>query len=75
MGTNMMTGKPCVTYIGEDGSGHYVKMIHNGIEYADMELIAESYYFMKHGLNMSNDEMSEGCSEGNNGECLICDRK
>ncbi|MCC4721735.1 NADP-dependent phosphogluconate dehydrogenase [Salinicoccus sp. RF5] len=61
-------GKPCVTYIGEDGSGHYVKMIHNGIEYADMELIAESYYFMKHGLNMSNDEMSAVFDEWNRGD-------
>ncbi|WP_020008376.1 NADP-dependent phosphogluconate dehydrogenase [Salinicoccus albus] len=61
-------GKPCVTYIGEDGSGHYVKMIHNGIEYADMELIAESYYFMKHALKMSNDEMSAVFSEWNQGE-------
>ncbi|MFC3418158.1 NADP-dependent phosphogluconate dehydrogenase [Salinicoccus hispanicus] len=61
-------GKPCVTYIGSDGSGHYVKMIHNGIEYADMELIAESYYFMKHGLNMSNDEMSAVFDEWNKGD-------
>src|SRR5699024_12349187 len=52
-------GKPCVSYIGDDGSGHYVKMVHNGIEYADMELIAESYFFMKHALGMSNDEMSD----------------
>ena len=61
-------GKPCVSYIGEDGSGHYVKMVHNGIEYADMELIAESYYFMKHALRMSNDEMSDVFSEWNKGE-------
>lgn len=61
-------GKPCVTYIGNDGSGHYVKMIHNGIEYADMELIAESYFFMKHALKMSNDEMSAVFSDWNNGE-------
>ncbi|MFB9859917.1 NADP-dependent phosphogluconate dehydrogenase [Salinicoccus siamensis] len=61
-------GKPCVTYIGNDGSGHYVKMIHNGIEYADMELISESYYFMKHGLRMSNKEMSEVFDEWNQGD-------
>lgn len=61
-------GKPCVAYIGEDGSGHYVKMVHNGIEYADMELIAESYFFMKHALRMSNDEMSDVFSEWNKGE-------
>ncbi|GAB3071949.1 NADP-dependent phosphogluconate dehydrogenase [Salinicoccus sesuvii] len=61
-------GKPCVTYIGSDGSGHYVKMIHNGIEYADMELIAETYYFMKHGLGMSNKEMSAVFDEWNKGD-------
>lgn len=61
-------GKPCVSYIGDDGSGHYVKMVHNGIEYADMELIAESYFFMKHALGMSNDEMSDVFSEWNKGE-------
>ena len=41
-------GKPCVTYIGPDGAGHYVKMVHNGIEYGDMQLIAESYDLMQH---------------------------
>ena len=40
-------GKPCCTYIGEDGAGHYVKMVHNGIEYADMQLIAEAYLLLK----------------------------
>src|SRR5699024_11531185 len=61
-------GKPRVSYIGDDGSGHYVKLVHNGIEYADMELIAESYFFMKHALGMSNDEMSDVFSEWNKGE-------
>ncbi|RPF58062.1 NADP-dependent phosphogluconate dehydrogenase [Abyssicoccus albus] len=51
-------GEPCVTYIGDNGAGHYVKMIHNGIEYADMQLIAEAYSIMKTVLNMSHEEMS-----------------
>lgn len=61
-------GKPCVSYIGPEGSGHYVKMVHNGIEYADMELISEAYYFMKYGLNMSNADMSNVFKEWNEGE-------
>lgn len=52
-------GKPCVTYIGPNGAGHYVKMVHNGIEYGDMELIAESYDLMKRILKMSNAEIAE----------------
>ena len=40
---------PCCTYVGPDGAGHYVKMVHNGIEYADMQLIAESYDLLRHG--------------------------
>ena len=46
-------GSPCVTYVGPDGAGHYVKMVHNGIEYADMQLIAESYDLMKRVLHGS----------------------
>lgn len=61
-------GKPTVAYIGPDGSGHYVKMVHNGIEYADMELISEAYYFMKYCMGMTNDEMSDVFSEWNTGE-------
>src|SRR5262249_3859984 len=49
---------PCVTYIGPGGAGHYVKMVHNGIEYGDMQLIAESYDLMKHGLAMSAAEIT-----------------
>ena len=47
--------------VGEDGAGHYVKMVHNGIEYGDMQLICEAYQLMKDGLGMSTDEMSEVC--------------
>ena len=51
-------GKPCVTYIGPNGAGHYVKMVHNGIEYGDMELIAESYNLLRNVLGLSNDEIA-----------------
>ncbi|QCI21995.1 NADP-dependent phosphogluconate dehydrogenase [Buchnera aphidicola] len=58
----------CVSYIGPNGSGHYVKMIHNGIEYGDMQLIAESYFLLKHLLNMNNKELANTFSEWNKGE-------
>ncbi|MFV0558038.1 MAG: NADP-dependent phosphogluconate dehydrogenase [Enterococcus sp.] len=61
-------GTPCVTYIGENGAGHYVKMVHNGIEYGDMQLIAESYDLMKNILGLSVDEMAEIFKEWNAGE-------
>ena len=52
-------GKPCCDWIGANGAGHYVKMVHNGIEYGDMQLISEAYQLMKTFLNMSNEEMHE----------------
>ena len=52
-------GEPCCDWVGEDGAGHYVKMVHNGIEYGDMQLIAEAYHLMKEGLGMSNEQMHE----------------
>ncbi|WEV61064.1 NADP-dependent phosphogluconate dehydrogenase [Streptococcaceae bacterium ESL0729] len=61
-------GKPCVTYIGPDGAGHYVKMVHNGIEYGDMQLIAESYDLMKHLLDLDASQMAEIFTEWNKGE-------
>ncbi|MBO0439351.1 NADP-dependent phosphogluconate dehydrogenase [Candidatus Enterococcus ikei] len=61
-------GEPCVTYIGPNGAGHYVKMVHNGIEYGDMQLIAESYDLMKNILGVSVDEMAEIFKEWNKGE-------
>ncbi|MBK4715231.1 MULTISPECIES: NADP-dependent phosphogluconate dehydrogenase [Tenebrionibacter/Tenebrionicola group] len=61
-------GEPCVTYIGPDGAGHYVKMVHNGIEYGDMQLIAEAYALLKHGLNLSNEALAQTFSEWNQGE-------
>ncbi|MFD1393657.1 NADP-dependent phosphogluconate dehydrogenase [Lacticaseibacillus jixianensis] len=67
-------GKPCVTYIGPNGAGHYVKMVHNGIEYGDMELIAESYNVMRNMLGMSVDEIAtvfKSWSEGELSSYLI----
>ncbi|MDZ7834845.1 MAG: NAD(P)-binding domain-containing protein [Alkalibacterium sp.] len=61
-------GEPCVTYIGPNGAGHYVKMVHNGIEYGDMQLIAESYNLMKDMVGMSNEEAAEVFNEWNEGE-------
>lgn len=52
-------GNPCCTYIGKDGAGHFVKMLHNGVEYAEMQLIAEFYYFMRFSLNFSVEEIAE----------------
>lgn len=61
-------GKPCVTYIGENGAGHYVKMVHNGIEYGDMQLIAESYDLLHRALGLPADEIGKIFEEWNNGE-------
>lgn len=61
-------GEPCVTYIGPDGAGHYVKMVHNGIEYGDMQLIAESYHILKDVVGLSNEEIADVFKEWNTGE-------
>ena len=61
-------GKPCCTYIGEDGAGHYVKMVHNGIEYADMQLIAEAYLLLKGLGHYTNEQIAEIFHEWNQGE-------
>ncbi|HEJ9638849.1 TPA: NADP-dependent phosphogluconate dehydrogenase [Proteus mirabilis] len=61
-------GEPCVTYIGADGAGHYVKMVHNGIEYGDMQLIAEAYSVLKHSLGLTNEELADTFTEWNKGE-------
>jgi len=60
-------GTPCCDWVGNDGAGHYVKMVHNGIEYGDMQLICEAYYLMKEYLGMSADEMHEVFKEWNTG--------
>ncbi len=61
-------GTPCCDWVGENGAGHFVKMVHNGIEYGDMQMICESYQMMKYGLGMSNEEMHQVFSEWNEGE-------
>ncbi|WP_027407695.1 NADP-dependent phosphogluconate dehydrogenase [Anoxybacillus tepidamans] len=61
-------GEPCTTYIGPDGAGHYVKMVHNGIEYGDMQLIAEAYFLLKHVLGLNAQELHEVFAEWNRGE-------
>lgn len=61
-------GEPCVAYVGPNGAGHYVKMVHNGIEYGDMQLIAESYDLLQNVLGLSVDEMAEVFKEWNEGE-------
>ena len=59
---------PCTTYIGPDGAGHYVKMVHNGIEYGDMQLICEAYFIMKHVLGLDAKELHEVFADWNKGE-------
>lgn len=61
-------GEPCVSYIGPDGAGHYVKMVHNGIEYGDMQLIAEVYSILKNALKLTNEELADIFTEWNKGE-------
>lgn len=61
-------GSPCCEWVGENGAGHYVKMVHNGIEYGDMQLICEAYSLMKNALGMTSDEMHEVFAEWNTGE-------
>lgn len=61
-------GSPCCDWVGENGAGHFVKMVHNGIEYGDMQLICEAYHVMKDLLGMSADEMHEVFKEWNEGE-------
>jgi 6-phosphogluconate dehydrogenase len=61
-------GSPCCDYVGEEGSGHFVKMVHNGIEYGDMQLISEAYFIMKTLLKMSNDEMADVFEQWNSGD-------
>jgi len=61
-------GEPCTTYIGTDGAGHYVKMVHNGIEYGDMELISEAYHLLKDVVGLSNKELADVFTEWNKGD-------
>jgi len=61
-------GQPCCDWVGENGAGHFVKMVHNGIEYGDIQMICETYQMMKQGLGMTNDEMHKVFTEWNKGE-------
>jgi 6-phosphogluconate dehydrogenase len=61
-------GTPCCDWVGEDGAGHYVKMVHNGIEYGDMQLICEAYDLLQHGLGLTADELARVFTEWNKGE-------
>ncbi|MFT4192877.1 MAG: NADP-dependent phosphogluconate dehydrogenase [Comamonas sp.] len=61
-------GQPCIAYIGPDGAGHYVKMVHNGIEYGDMQLIAEAYAVLKQALGLDNATLAKTFTEWNQGE-------
>lgn len=60
-------GVPCCDWVGDDGAGHYVKMVHNGIEYGDMQLICEAYFIMKHALGLTNEELHEVFKKWNKG--------
>jgi len=61
-------GEPCCTYIGSNGAGHYVKMVHNGIEYGDMQLICEAYALLKQVVGLSNDQIHDVFAQWNKGE-------
>jgi 6-phosphogluconate dehydrogenase len=61
-------GTPCCTYVGADGAGHYVKMVHNGIEYADIQLIAEAYDLLRHGVGLEVGEIANVFHEWNAGD-------
>ena len=61
-------GTPCCDWVGEDGAGHYVKMVHNGIEYGDMQLICEAYQLLKQALGLNADELHDVFAEWNKGE-------
>lgn len=63
-----VNGDPCCTYIGPDGAGHYVKMVHNGIEYGDMQLISEAYHLLKEVLSLNAEELHQVFDEWNQGE-------
>src|SRR3954465_15063918 len=64
----VVDGTPCCTHVGTDGAGHFVKMVHNGIEYADMQLIAEAYDLLRHRLGLSPKEIGDGFASWNEGD-------
>ncbi|MBE0537929.1 MAG: decarboxylating NADP(+)-dependent phosphogluconate dehydrogenase [Phycisphaerae bacterium] len=62
------SGEPCCDWIGENGAGHFVKMVHNGIEYGDMQMICETYQMMRAGMGMTNEEMHDVFAQWNTGD-------
>ena len=64
-------GEPCVAYMGPRGAGHYVKMVHNGIEYGDMQLIAEAYDLLHRGLGLSAAELARGLRRVERGRAAV----
>ena len=64
----VVDGVPCVTHIGPDGAGHFVKMVHNGIEYADMQVIGEAYHLLRYAAGMEPAEIAETFREWNSGD-------
>jgi 6-phosphogluconate dehydrogenase len=64
------SGGKCIGYLGPGGAGHFVKMVHNGIEYGDMQLIAEAYYLLSYGCGLTNEELADTFEEWNKGEDL-----
>jgi len=62
------SGEPCCDWVGDNGAGHFVKMVHNGIEYGDMQLICEAYHFMKTGIQLNNAQMHEIFVQWNSGK-------
>ena len=68
MSANTADGQPCCEWVGPEGAGHFVNMVHNGIEYGDMQLIAEVYHIMKSLLGLSHDRMSEIFDRWNRGK-------
>jgi 6-phosphogluconate dehydrogenase len=64
----VVDGVPCCTYVGPDGAGHFVKMVHNGIEYADMQLIAEVYDLLRRGAGRTPAEIGEIFADWNKGD-------
>jgi 6-phosphogluconate dehydrogenase len=67
-GKPVVGGVPCTAYIGPNGAGHYVKMIHNGIEYGDMQLICEAYQILKQGVGLTQKELHQVFTEWNEGD-------
>ena len=59
MAAKVADGTPCCDWVGEDGAGHFVKMVHNGIEYGDMQLISEAYHLMSQVLGLDESEISD----------------